>query len=173
MAKKYFAFVLFFVVAGIVLPAIALADGTYQTTNGAVCYDGFVPCGKQVYLNGKLDSNTGKCDGSGTKTQVYCQFCHFFVMANGIVYYVLARIVPFLAILMLIVGGIMYYFAGAKPSMLGQAKNLITGVVIGLFLIYGAYIIVGTFLSILGVTKASGLADWASKGIFSIKCDIQ
>ncbi len=171
MAKILFSLLLVFIIAGMILPTIALADGTYVTSDGkTVCYDGFVPCGKQVYVEGKLDSN-GKCDGTGTKTQVYCQFCHFFVMINGIIVYVLTHIVPFLAILMLVVGGIMYYFAGAKPNMLGQAKSLLTGVVIGLFLIYGAYIIVGTFLSVLGVTNAS-LKNWADNGFFTIKCEI-
>jgi len=172
MPKTLFSLFLVFIFAGTVLPWIVLADGTYQTSRGTVCYDGFVPCGKKVAVGGTLGTD-GKCTG-GTPTPVYCQFCHFFVMANGIVYYALSRIVPFLAILMLVVGGIMYYFAGAKPDMLRQANNLLYGVVIGLFLIYGAYIIVGTFLSIVGVTKASGLLDWtSSKGIFSIKCDIQ
>ncbi len=172
MSKNLFAFISIFVLAGVLLPSVSLAIANiYRTKDGtSVCYEGLVPCGKEVAVGGMIQGD--KCSG-GTKTMVYCQFCHLFVMLNGIVKFVLINVVPYLAVLMLVAGGIMFYFGGGKPDLLNRGKQLISGVIIGLFLIYGAYMLVGVFLSILKVSQWTGLAEWADQGPFSIKCDIE
>lgn len=145
-----------------------------------VCYEGFVPCGveKPCWKNSNVVGN--KCDPktdpvmtSGRKETfagVPCQICHIFVMINGIVQYILINIIPPLAVLMLIVGGVMYYFSRGNPALLEKSRKLIEGVLIGLALIYGAYMIVGILLSILGVAQWTGLGSWASQGPFSLNC---
>lgn len=85
----------------------------------------------------------------------------------------LIYIIPYLAVLFLVIGGIYFYFGGGKPECLKTGKDLIKGVFIGLFLIYGSYLLVGTFLDVLGVID-SNLANWATKGSpFSINCMIK
>lgn len=159
--KKIIKFLLLSIfLADLFLPVAVLADGTYTTANGkTVEYEGFVPCGKEVIVN-------------GNPVLVYCQFCHFFVMLNGIIRFFLFMIVPPLAVLMLVVGGIMFFFAGGRPQLLSKGKSLIQAVVIGLVLIYGAYLIVSTFLTVLGVADWVPLSEWSSKGAFGIKCGI-
>ncbi len=171
MSKKIAVLFFCLIVSGMVLPAVSQAvAGVYQTTNrGQVCYEGFVPCGKEVFIGGNIVN--GKCEG-GNKEMVYCQFCHFFVMLNAIVRYILTYIIPPLAILFLIIGGVMFYFGGAKPDLIQKGKTILFSVAIGIFLVYGAYMIVGLFLNILGVVQWSGLANWANQGPFSIECPI-
>lgn len=172
MAKKIFLFLLMF---SIILPNIALAAaGTYNAKQGGtdipVCYEGFVPCGKNVAVGGSVGGD-GKCTG-GTPTLIYCQFCHFFVMLNNIIKYILGNIVPPLAILFLVIAGVLFYTSQGKPDATGKARKAIEGVVIGLTLVYGAYMLVGLFLSVLGVAEWTGLAEWAKIGPFSISCPI-
>jgi hypothetical protein len=138
-----------------------------------VCYEGLVPCGigKSIWENGSIAS--GKCSG-GTfnKDGVSCQFCHFFVIMNGLVSFILINIIPYLAIFMLVVGGLFFYIGGSTPSYVQKGKDLIKNVIIGLILIYSSYILVGLALAALGVTNIS-LASWADNGAFSINCMIQ
>lgn len=155
--------------------------GVYQAHSESVYYQGLVPCGKEVCVGAILNENEIKTNGfnqactttGGRVETIYCQFCHFFVMLDGIIDFLLIKIVPYLAILMIVIGGIIFYFSRGRPTLLGKGKELLTGVVIGLFLIYGAYMIVGVFLSILGVTEWSGLIEWTTKGAFSLRCEIE
>ena len=174
----------------LLLPLTVLA-GTYQIkdTNYTIDYEGFVPCGKCVRVNPAF--NFGIISDEGTKnqmerdakdrcgvtdgTQIYlsCQLCHFFVMLNEIIRFFLFTIVPALAVLMLVLAGIMFFFAGGKPELLAKGKSLIKAVVIGLIITYGAYLIVATFLTVLGVADWVQLSDWTSKGAFGINCPIK
>lgn len=141
--------------------------------NQNISYEGFVPCGNNVCANGIMKDS--KCEPPGTliegKTNP-CQLCHAFVMANGMISYLLINIVPILAVFMLVIGGVMFYFGGANPGLLGKAKTLIKGIVIGLFLIYGAYMIIGIFLAVLGAAEISTIKGIFKHGVFSVKCPI-
>jgi len=111
---------------------------------GQVQADGLVPCG-----------------GPGDA----CEFCDFFVMINNIVRFVFINLIPPIAILMLVIGGIMFFFGGAKPDMLIQAKGVITSVVIGLVIIFCAWVIVNTIISQIGIVNAPSVLQW-----YDIKC---
>ena len=172
--KKIFLIIF---LGSLLFPLISSA-GTYIADDADVCYEGLVPCGKEVYIGGSWED--GKCVG-GVLTFIRCQFCHFFVMLDGAIDFVLFKIVPPIAILMLVIGGVMFmfaYFGGAEmlpgggaggPKMLSQAKKLITSVVIGLIIIFAAWIIIDLFFSLIGVAEWTGLQE----GWFSIQCPIQ
>jgi hypothetical protein len=170
--------ILLIALLGVLLfPLISLA-GTYRADGTDVCYEGLVPCGKEVYIGGSWED--GQCIG-GTPEFIRCQLCHFFVMLDEIIDFVLFQIVPPLAILMLVIGGVMFIFAhfgGAEilpgggaggPKMLSQARKLITSVIIGLIIIFAAWIIIDLFFSLIGVAEWTGLQE----GWFSINCSVQ
>lgn len=182
-----------FCFSAFLLPGLAKADTLYKVQsfpdtnqNGiydgeaterssetkTLCYEGFVPCGKDLIITDQLDDN-GKCPAtSKTNKAVQCQLCHFFIMINNTVNYVILKIVPILAVFMLVLAGVMYYFGGVRPELLTRAKTLIKGVAIGLALIYGAYMIVNVFLIVLGASETNAIKDVFHDGIFSIKCPI-
>lgn len=151
-----------------------------------VCYDGIVPCGKTLcgeLVNGKCKDNSGTClmtykpAGSdtipkATQKPIQCQLCHAFIMTDKAVDYVVVKLVPFLAVLMLVIGGVMFYFGGVRPELLNTARRLIKGVVIGLVLIYSAYMIVNIFLMVLGASQMNSIKDVFSNGVFSVKCPV-
>jgi len=128
-------------------------------TEKKVTYEGLVPCGKEVTVNGE-------------KMVIHCQFCHFFVMAKGILDFVL-KMVFVVAVLMIVIAGIMYIIApigeeAGIPKLFPQAKGIITAVVIGLVIIFGAWIFVNTFFMLIGVQEWTGLREW-----FKINCPIE
>ena len=96
------------------------------------------------------------CGGEGQKG---CEFCDFFVLINNLVRFVMFTIVPAVAVLMMIIAGVMFFFAGAEPGALNKAKGAILGVAIGLLLIFSAWIIVNTILSQFGIVDSS-LLNW-------------
>lgn len=116
------------------IPNLIFAGGTGCPT------EGLVPCG-----------NVPSCP---------CELCDFFVMIDRIIDFLLFRIVPVLAALMIAVGGVMYIVAFGKPEMVSQAKSLFTAVVIGLLIIYGAWVFINTFLMFIGVAEWTGLKTW-------------
>ena len=86
-----------------------------------------------------------------------------------IVKFVLIEIVPLLAVAMFVVAGIMFYSAGGNSNRVEQAKKLFKGIVIGLVIIYGAWLIVTFVLSIIGVASWTGLQG----GWYKINCPVQ
>lgn len=94
----------------------------------------------------------------GGKGEPKCQFCHFFILYDNIVKFLLfptatngnVPIVPTIAVLMIAIGGAMFYLSAEDPSMINKAKSLLTAVGIGLVLVYGAWLIVDLFLTALG-----------------------
>jgi len=103
------------------------------------------------------------CGGDG---QPPCTLCHLFQMFKNIVDFVLFSIVPPVAVLMLVIGGFMFFFAGGNPGNLSRAKSIITSVVIGLIIVYTAWLIVNTFFAVIGVADWTGLRG----GWFKIEC---
>jgi len=145
-----------------------------------VCYEGMVPCGKAVTVaKSNSDSVSWSPDNKacvgGEPKVVNCQLCHFFVIIDGIMDFILVDIVPPLTVAVLVIGGAMYYFSGFKPELRNKSKTLFKSVLIGLVLIYGAYMIVGIVLMVLGAAEMNplkGVFD-SSKGIFSIICPVE
>ncbi len=103
--------------------------------------------------------------GPGFPDNPVCELCHLFCMLNRIVEFFLMVIVPPIAALMLTIGGFMFFFAGGDPQKLESSKKIIKSVVIGLFIIYGAYILVSSFLTAIGVAEWTGARNW-----FDIPC---
>jgi len=195
MARRLATFVLGFVFLGLFFPATGLAVEKQYAVEwgnqaGKLEYDGLVPCGKclkvvepigdlagsvteeQQYLQSVTKQN---CDTEDLTEKIYldCQLCHLFIMLDDLITFVLINIIPPLAILMIIVGGVMFYLGGARPELVGRGRKLVVGVVIGLFLIYGAYMIVGTLLKVVGAAEFGPASKVFKDGVFSIKCPVR
>lgn len=161
--KKYRLFLVLTIIiflGSLFFPLASLA-GKYKTAAGKnVCYEGLVPCGKEVWVGGVWQG--GKCVG-GTLTKVDCQFCHFFVMLDGIIDFVLFTLVPPIAVLMLVISGVMFFFVAGKPESANKAKGILTSVVLGLVIIYGAWLIINTFFTFIGLADTDlgrGIKNW-------------
>jgi len=94
----------------------------------------------------------------GNPGQPNCTLCYFFIMLDNIVDFLLLRLVPVLAAIMIAIGGFMYIISRANPDQLTRVRSLLTAVAIGLLIVYGAWIIINTFLIVIGA------ADWSGFG---------
>ena len=145
----------------LIFPVVSLA-GDYNVDSTTVHYEGLVPCGKSQPAPGEHEWVTMRC-----------QFCHFFVMLDGIIDFVLVYIVIPVAVLMLVVGGVMFFFAGARPDMMAKGKKLITSVIIGLVIIFASYMIVGAVLAAMGLADTNPIKDWFTGNSFTLHCPIE
>jgi zinc transporter ZupT len=93
------------------------------------------------------------CGGSN---QPACELCHIFVLFDNIVKFILQSVVPPVAGLMLIIAGIMFFAAAGDSAKTNKAKSIITSVVIGLLIVYGAYLLVSLFFMSIGVSEWAG-----------------
>jgi hypothetical protein len=92
-----------------------------------------------------------------------CTLCDFFVMIQRIITFLLTKIVPAIAVLMIIIAGAMMvsaYAGQSGPEVISRAKRLLGALAIGLLIVYLAWIIVNLFLSSIGVASWTGLGNW-------------
>ena len=117
----------------------------------AACPTGLVPCG------------TPDCP---------CTFCDFFALIDNIVDFVLFKIVLPVAALMFIIGGLFMLTASGKPELLNRAKSILTAAVIGLVIIFVAFIFIGTFLQMIGLAEwtTNIYQNWWEEGLFQFPC---
>jgi hypothetical protein len=107
------------------------------------------------------------CGGPGEKA---CNIGCFFEMIDNILDLVIFRLAPIVAALMLAIGGVMFFFAGGSPGNLTKAKAIITSTVVGLVIIFAAFLIVGTILSMIGLAGWTQdiYKNWWQEGFFQI-----
>jgi len=114
----------------------------------AICEGPIVPCG-------------------GTDNP--CQFCHIFVLIERIIHFVFTCLVPIGASAMLILGGLYLLVAGPSPEKLNQAWKIITAAIIGIVIIFVAWIFLNQFLVAMEYKTWTDLGNWYD---FTDKCPI-
>jgi len=109
---------------------------------------GMVPCGRKCD-----DPTTAKneCDP--------CTLCDFFVLADKIIDAFLTSIIPVLIILIAGIAIMTAYIRKGSSEIINSAKKTLTGVVIGIIILYCSWAIVNSFLAALGYVSWSGLDD--------------
>ena len=103
-----------------------------------------------------------------------CHFCHVFVLIDNIIAFILTCLTPVAAGFMIIIGGIYLLIAGGSPGLFDKAKKALTGAVIGLVVIFVAWVFLNTFFTYIGVAEWTGFLDDPAtpeeEGWFEIKC---
>ena len=96
----------------------------------------------------------------GTNKTEPCEFCHIFVLINNIINFILTKLTPAIATLMLVVGGARYMAAGASENELSGAKEIFKTTVAGLLITLMSWIFLNMFLSFMGISSWTGLGTW-------------
>ena len=162
--KKLLLVGLFLAVALSFIPLLSHAQG------------GLVPCGFDTNDDGQVRNIDLNGDGkiqTGIDHIETCQLCHGFQLVNNILNWVLFVLIPIIAPIFIVIGGIMMLVAGGtpvqifeqtgsqgNPRLYNQAKAVITAVVVGLIIVYTAYVVLSTILTSLGVADWTGLGSW-------------
>ena len=106
---------------------------------------GFVPCGRI-------------CDDPDTEIfeDCPCRTCHFLVMGDRIIKFLLFRVLIPVAILLVVIGGIMFLTATGNPERVAKAKILLKNTIIGTSIVFGAWMIVNTILMFIDLAHWTG-----------------
>ncbi|MDO8474126.1 MAG: hypothetical protein Q7S62_01040 [bacterium] len=127
---------------------------------------GIVQCG--------IDGSNGQPIDGKIDNKEACGFCDIFKLINNIIIFFLVpspsvnngvAVVPLIATLLILVGGFYILIAAGQPERQKTGKDIITAVVIGLLVVYIAWVMVMSILSFLGVAPWTGLGEW-----WNIKC---
>jgi hypothetical protein len=98
----------------------------------------------------------------GNPGQPACEFCHLFVMFSKIVNFILNVIVPPIAILMLIIGGLLFYFSAGDPTKAKQATGILKATIVGMLIVYFSWSIVVAIFDIIGVINRDSWLWWSN-----------
>lgn len=105
----------------------------------------------------------------GGDNEPSCQFCHLFVMFDGIIRFILFNVIPPIGAFLFVWAGVLLLFAADNPQNVAKAKNLFSSVAVGLIIIFSAWLLVGLFLSTIGLSAMGELLAGPDKW-FRINC---
>ncbi|MEK7579788.1 MAG: pilin [Patescibacteria group bacterium] len=111
----------------------------------AVDYLPLVPCGRKDLDN----PNTPEIEGA-------CTRCDTFRLAKNIIDFVLQGLIPPIAAVLFIYGGLVILLAGARPSWISHGKDVFWNTFIGIVIILASWMIVNTFIQSFGPDKVKG-----------------
>lgn len=127
--------------------------------NGTTCVDGYCEGGTTNTKELKETATTQPTNPILFKPQVGIPGSNFksegsFSMTEGSTSYIgqyisafykyAQRIVGIVAVIVLMIGGIIWLTSGGNPSKIGQAKDLMTGSIVGMTLLLGSWILLNT-----------------------------
>lgn len=85
-----------------------------------------------------------------------CTLCHLWLLISNVINFILRDIVLPVSVIAIIIAGILFITAGGSESQIGQAKSVFTGVVWGIVIAFGAWLIVDTIMKSLASGEFSG-----------------
>lgn len=111
---------------------------------------GLVPCGRS-----QDDLTT-----TGINEKDPCNFCHFFVLFERIVNFLLIQLMPVIIVLLVSWGGFLIMTARDNPGQVRNGREIITWALLGYALMLMAWLIVNTFFTVLGIASWAGVGEW-------------
>lgn len=120
----------------------------------AVDYLPLVPCGISKENAAQL-----KAEGKGIANWDYtkpCTRCHAFKLTENMIDFTLKGLVPPVAAVLFIAGGLMILLSGARPEWIGHGKKIFWNTFIGLVIILASWLIVNTFIQSFGPDQVKG-----------------
>ncbi|MDP3982302.1 MAG: C39 family peptidase [bacterium] len=113
------------------------------------------------------DGWTKISDTQMAKAQPACDFCHLFALLSTILNFIFFTIVPPLAVVLIMIGGFFFFLSAGDPAKQQKGKDVLSAVVVGIILTYGAWIFINTLLAGMGVAEWTGLKSW-----WKIDCEL-
>jgi hypothetical protein len=109
-------------------------------------------------LKGPLVLCTGSpIDANGNTNPSACSdLCDLIATIINIVYFGIGAVLWIVVPISFAIGGFFYLISGASPEMLGKAKKTMLGAVIGLFIVLCSWLILNTFITVLGIAGVGG-----------------
>ncbi len=89
-----------------------------------------------------------------------CSLCHVFDLLYNIIEFILICLFPIASVLMLVIGGMYILMVGVSPAQLQKGKEIIKGAVIGILVVFGAWVFINTVLTKIGVAEWMDIDNW-------------
>ena len=115
------------------------------------------------------DTQMVPCGGPGQKS---CTICDFFEMTRRVTTYIVFGIIPLLAALILLFGGIYLLVNKGDPGVLSSSKTVIVGVIIGFLAVFAGWVFINTVFWALGIADWNGFKLNESWWKISAKCSV-
>lgn len=123
--SKLSVIILIGVVSILLMPAVVSAQG-------------LVPCGQTVCVTPTTCSVPNPC-----------RICHFFVLTDNVIDFVLFQVTLPLAVIFIIYGGILMVTAAGSEPQIVKGKNFLKWTVMGMVIAFAAWIIINLIISTL------------------------
>jgi hypothetical protein len=124
--NKHFAATSALLLAGILLPIVTFAASSFPYWGPLVSCTGYATAGKPACTS----------------------ICNLLETIQNVIFFFMTLAVLVVAPVLLAWGGIMIMIAGGSPERMSQGRKIISGVVIGIVLALGAFLIVNTVMKI-------------------------
>ena len=115
----------------------------YSSSVVAVDYLPLVPCG----LKSQDNPSTPEIEGA-------CTRCDSFKLAHNVISFILYGLVPPVAAVLFIYGGLVILLAGARLEWISHGKKVFWNTFLGLVIIMASWLIVNTFIQSFGPEQA-------------------
>ena len=95
-----------------------------------------------------------------------CDLCKFLQLISGLIFFLVKNIMPPLAGLLFLIGGIMMVIAGGSEERLKKGKDILKSTAIGVLIVLASWAIVNTLITTLGAKVAGFVpSNW-----WTVKC---
>lgn len=111
-----------------------------------------------VWSPGILKGPLVTCTGTGTgKVPYACEsLCDLVSTFANVVYFFIGVVIWIVTPILFAWSGLLFMLSQGNPGRQGDAKKMITGTVIGILIVLCAYLIVFTFIKIVGISGVGG-----------------
>ncbi|HTY39478.1 MAG TPA: hypothetical protein VMC43_00065 [Candidatus Paceibacterota bacterium] len=100
------------------------------------------------------------CTGDGKSGEKCLSLCDFMETLKRFIYFGMTLAVFVFAPISILFGGLMMIFGGASPSQYQYGKRILTGTVIAVAIVLGAFLIVNTFYTYIVQGIGGGSGNW-------------
>lgn len=129
------------------------------------------PTGYWSPLLSCVGSASSVASGPPNPPKVCTSLCDTLATAQNIVDFGMSLVVFVLTPLLVLWGGIVVITAGSSPGRLTYGRGVLTKTALGLLVVLGAYVIVSTFLWVVGA-RTSGSEEGGPVGWPNIECKL-
>lgn len=107
---------------------------------GLVAFLSFGVFAQSVFAAGLVPCGPGQADPT-------CEVCDFFTLIDNIIDFISITIAPPLALLLIVGGAATMMMSGGSETVYKKGREIITAALIGLFIIWGSWLIIDVIMS--------------------------
>ncbi len=107
-------------------------------------------------LQGPLITCTGAGATGGTDNKNCQSFCDLVCTVANVVYFSIGVVIWIIAPIMFAWSGLSIILSRGSPEKTSQAKKMLTATIIGMLIVICAYLIIYTFVKVVGISGVGG-----------------